>query len=142
MKIFGRVLLAFSAIVFAFGAWIHTSAFARMSASVAKSDLPGFFGNGFRVLWLQDSALQIVFAILFALVAIRPSVATRWVIAIVALIPLTTAMMIYCFIGNFIGGHIFLAGGLAAVLGGLMLPGSRQINRIDKIPDFADKSFR
>ena len=77
MKIFGRVLLAFSAIVFAFGAWIHTSAFARMSASVAKSDLPGFFGNGFRVLWLQDSALQIVFAILFALVAIRPSLATR-----------------------------------------------------------------
>ena len=126
MKIFGRVLLAFSAIVFAFGAWIHTSAFDRMSASVAKSDLPAFFGNGFRVLWLQDSALQIVFAILFALVAIRPSLATRWVIAIVALVPLTTAVLIYCVIGNFIGGHIFLTGALAAILGALLKSENRQ----------------
>ena len=120
MKTVSRILLVFSAIVFAFGAYIHTSAFDRMSASVAKSDLPAFFGNGFRVLWLQDSALQIVFAILFALVAIRPSLATRWIIAIVALIPLTTAVMIYCVIGNFIGGHIFLAGALAAILGALL----------------------
>src|SRR5437016_6517192 len=119
MKSLSRILLAFSAILFAFGACIHTSAFGRMSDAVAKSDLPAFFGNGFRVLWLQDSALQIVFAVLFALVAIRPSLATRWVIAIVALIPLTTAVLIYCVIGNFIGGHIFLAGALAAIFGAL-----------------------
>jgi len=125
IKILSRILLGSSALVFALGAWIHTSAFDRMSASVAKSDLPAFFGNGFRVLWLQDSALQIVFAILFALVAIRPSLATRWVIAIVALIPLTTAVMIYCFIGNFIGGHVFLAGAIAAILGGLLSSAER-----------------
>src|SRR5437870_10307817 len=119
MKLLSRILLGFSAIVFALGAYIHTSAFGRMSDAVAKSDLPAFFGNGFRVLWLQDSALQIVFAVLFALVAIRPSFATRWVIAIVALIPLTTAVLIYCFIGNFIGGHVFLAGAITAFLGGL-----------------------
>src|SRR5437879_1577917 len=126
MKVLSRILLGFSAIVFAFGAYIHTSAFGRMSEAVAKSELSAFFGNGFRVLWLQDSALQIVFAILFALVAIRPSLATRWVIAIVALIPLTTAVMIYCVIGNFIGGHIFLAGALAAILGALLRSENRQ----------------
>src|SRR5260370_13098625 len=115
MKSLSRILLAFSVILFAFGAYIHTSAFGRMSDAVAKSDLPAFFGNGFRVLWLQDSALQIAFAILFALVAIRPSLATRWVIAIVALIPLTTAVLIYCVIGNFIGGHIFLTRRLSAL---------------------------
>jgi hypothetical protein len=38
------------------------------------------------------------------------------------MIPITAAVFIYHFIGNFIGGHIFLAAGLAAVLGGLMLP--------------------
>src|SRR5713101_2183095 len=103
MKSLSRILLAFSVIVFAFGAWIHTSAFGRMSDAVAKSDLPPFFGNGFRTLWLQDSVLQIV-------------------VVILGLLPITTAILIYHFIGNFIGGHIFLAGGLAAVLGGLMLP--------------------
>jgi len=122
MKSLSRILLAFSVIVFAFGAWIHTSAFGRMSDEVAKSDLPPFFGNGFRTLWLQDSVLQIVFAIIFAVVAIRPAAATRFVVVILGLLPITTAILIYHFIGNFIGGHIFLAGGLAAVLGGLMLP--------------------
>jgi hypothetical protein len=122
MKVLSRVLLAFSAIVFAFGAYIHTSAFGRMSDAVAKSDLPPFFGNGFRTLWLMDSSVQIALALIFAVVAIKRNAATRSIVVLIALVPLATAVFIYHFIGNFIGGHIFLAGGLAAVLGGLMLP--------------------
>jgi len=122
MKSLSRILLGFSAIVFAFGTWIHTAAFGRMSDAVAKSDLPAFLGNGFRTLWLQDSAIQIVFTIIFALAAIKPAAATKPIVVLVAIIPITTAVFIYHFIGNFIGGHIFLAGGLAAILGGLMLP--------------------
>ena len=120
MKIFGRTLLAFSALLFAFGAWIHTSAFGHVSAAVANSDLPEFFGKGFKTLWLQDSGLQIVLAILFALTAIRPSTATRWVIVLVALIPFTTAMLAYYFIGNFIAGHLFLVASVSAIMGGLL----------------------
>ena len=121
MKVFSRILLAFSAIVFAFGAYIHTSAFGRMSEAVAKSDLPLFFGNGFRTLWLMDSAVQIALALVFAVVAMKPNAATRPIVILVALVPLATAVFIYHFIGNFIGGHIFLAGGIAAVFGGLLL---------------------
>ena len=108
--------------MFAVGTWIHTAAFGRMSDAVAKSDLPVFLGNGFRTLWLQDSAIQIIFAIVFAILAVKPAAATRFVVVLIAIIPITTAIFIYHFIGNFIGGHIFLAGGLAALLGGLMLP--------------------
>src|SRR5262249_36743771 len=85
---------------------------------IAKSDLPEFFGKGFKTLWLQDSGLQIVLAILFALAAIRPSAVTRWGIVLVALIPLTTAMLAYYFLGNFIAGHLFLAPSVAGSLGG------------------------
>jgi len=91
-----------------------------MSAVVAKSDLPSFLGTGFKTLWLQDSVIQIVFAIMFAFVAIRPSAATKPIIILIALIPMTTAVLIYCFIGNFIGGHIFLIGAVAAILGALL----------------------
>lgn len=108
--------------MFLFGTWIHTAAFGRMSDAVAKSDLPAFLGDGFRTLWLQDSVIQIVFAIIFTLLAIRPASATKPIVVLIAIIPITTAVFIYHFIGNFIGGHIFLAAGLAAVLGGLMLP--------------------
>jgi hypothetical protein len=121
MKLLSRILLASSALVFAFGTWMHTSAFGRMSDAVAKSDLPPFFGNGFRTLWLQDSVIQIVFAIIFGLLAIRPAAATRFIVVILGLLPITTAVFIYHFIGNFVGGHIFVAGGLTAILGGLFL---------------------
>ena len=120
MKALSRILLAFSAIVFAFGAYIHTSAFGRMSEAVAKSDLLPFFGNGFRTLWLMDSTVQIALALVFAMVAIKPSAATRPIVILIALVPVSTAGFIYYFIGNFVGGHIFLAGGLAAILGALL----------------------
>jgi len=120
MKTFSRILLAFSALVFAFGAWIHTSAFGRMSTTVAKSDLPGFFGNGFRTLWLMDSSVQIALATIFAIVAIRPAAATKPIVLLVAFIPLATSVFIYYFIGNFIGGHLFLTGAVAAILGTLL----------------------
>jgi hypothetical protein len=124
MKSLSRILLAFSALVFAVGTWIHTAAFGRVSAGVAKSDLPPFLANGFRTLWLMDSSVQIVLAIVFALVAIKPTAATKPVVLLVALIPLATTIFIYHFIGNFIGGHIFLVGALTAIVGGLLLPGS------------------
>jgi len=120
MKTISRILLTFSAIVFAFGAYIHTSAFGRMSDTVAKSDLPAFFGNGFRALWLMDSSVQIISAIVFAFVAIKPTAATKPIVLLIALIPLTTSVVIYCLIGNFIGGHLFLTGALAAIFGALL----------------------
>jgi len=120
MKVLSRILLAISAIVFAFGAYIHTSAFGRMSAGVAKSDLPAFLGDGFRTLWLMDSVVQIALALVFAMVAIKPNAATTPIVSLIALVPLSTAGFIYHFIGNFVGGHIFLAGGLAAILGALL----------------------
>ena len=120
MRLLSRILLSISAIVFAFGAYIHTSAFGRMSEAVAKSDLLPFFGNGFRTLWLMDSTVQIALALVFAMVAIKPNAATRPIVILIALVPLSTAGFIYYFIGNFVGGHIFLAGGLAAILGALL----------------------
>src|SRR2546421_4300981 len=126
MRLLSRILLSISAIVFAFGACIHTSAFGRMSDAVAKSDLLPFFGNGFRTLWLMDCTVKIALALVFAMVAIRPNSATRTIVVLIALVPLSTAGFIYYFIGNFVGGHIFLAGGLTGILGALLKPEKRQ----------------
>ena len=126
MKLFGRILLAFSAIVLAIGAWIHTAGFDRMSAGVAKSDLNPFLGRGLKVFWLQDSTIAIVLSIVFAFVAIRPAAASKPLIFLLALVPVITAALTYYFIGNFFGGHIFLAAGVAAILGRLLYPAANR----------------
>ena len=122
MKALSRILLAFAALLLGFGAFVHTSAFGKVSAAVAKSDLPEFFGNGFKVLWLQDSALQIIFAIVFAVLAIKPNAAPRWIVIMLALLLLSTVALVYSIIGNFIAGHLFLAAALAAISGALLSP--------------------
>jgi hypothetical protein len=119
MKMLGRILLAFSAILLAVGAWIHTSVFNKVSAAVAKSDLDAFVGKGLKVLWFQDSTIAIVLAIVFAIVAIRPPAVSKTMIVLLGLVPVVTAALAYHFIGNFVGGHIFLTAGLAAIVGGL-----------------------
>jgi hypothetical protein len=122
MKPLGRLLLAFSAILLAIGAWMHAAGFGRMSAGVGKSDLNPFLGKGFKVLWLQDSTIAIVLAIVFAVVALRPAAGSKPVIVLLALVPVITAALTYYFIGNFFGGHIFLVAGIAAILGALLNP--------------------
>jgi len=122
MKSLGRILLAFSAILLAIGAWIHTSAFNKMSAAVAKSDLVPFAAKSLRILWLEDSVVLLVLAITFAVIAAWPSAATKLVIVLLALIPAATAALVYCFVGTFIAGHILLAAATAAILGGFQYP--------------------
>jgi hypothetical protein len=123
VKLFSRLLLAFSAIVLVGGAYLHTLGFNRMSVAVAKSDLVPFVGKGLKVLWLQDSVIAIVLAIIFGTVAARGSPVPRWIIVVLALIPVATAGFVYHFIGNFVGGHVFLTAGVAAILGGLSYRG-------------------
>jgi hypothetical protein len=122
MKLLGRILLAFSAILLAIGAWIHTSAFNKMSAAVAKSDLIPFAAKSLRILWLEDSVVLLVLAVAFAVIAAWASVATKWIIVLLALIPAATAALVYYFAGTFIAGHILLTAAIAAILGGLQYP--------------------
>jgi hypothetical protein len=122
MKAVWRVLFAIAAVLLGVGAFVHTSAFGKVTSAVAKSDLPEFFGKGLKVLWLQDSALQIIFAIVFAVLAIKPTAAPRWIVIMLALLLLSTVALVYSIIGNFIAGHLFLAAALAAVFGALLSP--------------------
>jgi hypothetical protein len=57
-------------------------------------------------------------AIGFAIDAIRPFAVSKTVIVLLGLVPVVTAALAYHFIGNFIGGHIFLTAGVAAIVGG------------------------
>jgi hypothetical protein len=102
-----RIFLGLAAAILLAGAWMHTSAFYRVTEAVANSDLESFFAHSLPALWLIDSAVMTVLALLFAAISFRPAVATPLAVLVVGLIPGATACLLYRFIGSsFIPAHM------------------------------------
>lgn len=104
-----RLLLAVSSMLAAAGAVIHAAPFNRALSAIRVANLKPFYANSFKALWLGDSTTLFTVAVLFALFAARPSVATKPVVLLVALIPGAVAVLIYVFLGNFFAGHLLMA---------------------------------
>lgn len=116
-----RLLLAIAAAFLAFGGAVHALAFRKAAAAVAASNLATFYGNALKGLWLIDSATLVTLAAAFALIAVRPAMASGGVIALLALIPAATAAFLYYFIGAFAPAHLLLAAAALAFSAGLLL---------------------
>jgi len=127
-----RLLLAFASLLSALGGAIHAAAFRKAQTVITASDLPRFYGGSSKGLWLADSATLFILAVIFALVAARPSTASRSLLMLVALIPAATAVMLYTFLGGFFAGHLLMAIAVLAFLGGLLLPRALGQSRLDR----------
>lgn len=117
-----RFFLAFSSVLSTVGGAIHAAAFGKALPVISASNLPRLYDGSSKALWLEDSAVLFILALIFGLIAIRPSTATRPLVMLVALIPAVTAVLIYTFLGNFFAGHILLAIALPALFAGLQFP--------------------
>lgn len=120
-----RFLLAFSSLLLAVGGIAHAAAFNRALATIAASNVPFFFGNSVKALWLADPSTMFILAATFALIAARPTAAAKPVVMLLALIPAATAVLIYTFLGSFFAGHLLLATAAVAFFAGLKFPGAR-----------------
>jgi hypothetical protein len=115
-----RWFLALAAALLLLGAVLHTSAFPRTQAAVAASNLTRFFGQSLKGLWLIDSLTLLVLAAAFGLIAFRPLLASGFVVALLALVPLGTATMLYVFMGLFPAAHLLLVAGVLAFVAGIL----------------------
>jgi hypothetical protein len=113
-----RALLATASLLLAIGGTTHFNAYGKAVAAVQGSNLPPYFGNALKGLWLMDSAGMLVLAAVCALVAITPNSASGWVMILLGLIPLSTAVLLYVFIGGFFGAHILIVTAIAIVVAG------------------------
>jgi hypothetical protein len=112
-----RLLFAFSAVVLLVGGLMHAAAFGKAVAAVSVSDLPPFYGNSLKGLWLIDAATLMTLAVAFGCLAARPALATRPIVILLAIIPAATAFFLYKFIGNFLPAHMLVAAAAAALVG-------------------------
>ena len=125
-----RLLLALSSLLAATGAVIHAVPFNHAVAAIAEANLRPFYGNSFKALWLGDSTTLFMVAVVFALMAARPSAATRTVVLLLALIPGAVAVLIYVFLGRFFASNMLLAISALAFAAGLLFPASRRENEL------------
>jgi hypothetical protein len=115
-----RAFFVTAALVLATGAVMHASAFQKIQEALFVSNLTPFAADSLKVLWLADSATCLLIAAFFGCLAANPSSASHIAALLVALIPAATAVMIYIFIGSFIGGHLLLAAAITAIIGTLL----------------------
>jgi hypothetical protein len=117
-----RLLLGLAALLLFFGCVVHAMAFSKVVAAVAASNLPAFFGNSLKLFWLADSLSMFILALVFSLCVWRPASASKPVIVLLALIPGSTGVLLYVFLGTFIATPLTLAIAILALLAGLKWP--------------------
>ena len=119
-----RFLLIFAAVLSIAGAALHAAAFSKALPIIAASGLPPFYSSSFKGLWLADSATLTVLAAICMMITARLQIATRWLLILLAFIPLTTAILLYTFLGNFFAGHLLLAIAVLVIFAAVHLPRS------------------
>ena len=113
-----QLLMAAASVLLAVGGATHLRAYPKALAAVAASNLAAFFGNALKALWLMDSAGMFVLAAVCAVLAYRPAAASGAVTILLGLVPLSTAGLLYVFIGNFFAAHILIATSAAIIAAG------------------------
>jgi hypothetical protein len=115
-----RILLALSALILVAASFIHASAYKKMTVALAASNLPPFYAQCLKGLWLIDAATLLLIAIIFAAIAVQPALASRPMIILIALVPAATALLLYRFLGSFPAAHVLLAAAAAAIIASLV----------------------
>jgi hypothetical protein len=116
-----RILFAVSAAILLLGCFMHTTAFKKVVAAVAASNLPAFYGNALKALWLIDSITLAILGVIFVTIALRPINVRRSLILLLGLIPAGTSILLYTFIGIFIPAHMLLVAAILIFIAGFSL---------------------
>jgi len=117
-----RLVLTFCSLLLALGGGAHAAAFSGAANALGMASLKPVYANDLKALWLADSFTLWIVAALFAMCAIRPGAAARHVVLTIALIPASTAILIYIFVGPFYAAHLLVGIAVAAALAALRFP--------------------
>jgi hypothetical protein len=101
-------LLVIPALLMAAGGVMHLSAFRKAAAAAAGSNIPPFFGDALKALWVMDSCGMFVLAAVCVTLVARPDQASCLVVALLSLITHSTAALLYLFIGKFFPAHVLI----------------------------------
>ena len=118
-----RLLLAASSLLLASSAVIHGMTIHRALTILDASRLPPFYRDSFKVLWIADATTMFIVAAIFGSIAIRPELASRSIVALLALAYGVVAALLYTFLGRFQAAHILLIASAMALIAAVQFRG-------------------
>ena len=119
VKVARWLILAGSVVLLA-TAVLHGSGFRKVSLMIAKSGLSPLAADALKALWLMFSIHLAVLSVVFV-VASRTLAAKRLVL-LCALIPVADTLLMFRFLGVFVGTISILSAALLFLIGGALLP--------------------
>jgi hypothetical protein len=119
-----RALFGGAAVIFGVGALLHAAAFFSKAASIIDaSSVKSFFGHELKVLWLADSTTLMSLALICGFLVAKPQSVTKPMLLLFALVPASTTVLLYGFLGSFYAAHLLLLGTAMVLFAAMMLPG-------------------
>ena len=119
MKI-ARWLIVAGGLVLFLTALLHGSGYAEISRVVEKSDMKLFLIDVFKALWLMFSIHLLVLSAIFIVASQTPK--SRRLVLLCTLIPAFDTMLLFHFVGVFIGTVALAVATLLFLVGGFLLP--------------------
>jgi hypothetical protein len=119
MKV-ARWLVAMGCLLLFFGGLLHSYGSAFVFRKLAASNLDGGLVGAMKGLWCSLSVESIVLSCVIFWASRLPN--GRGLILLCTLIPALTAILLYHFVGAFIGAHVFAAATVCLAIGGWLMP--------------------
>ena len=111
-----RFLLGLASAILIGGATMHAIAFRKVAIAVQTSNLPPFFGNCLKALWIADSSTLMLIAALLTLLVLRPAAPGGAIAVSCGVLLATTASILYIFLGAFFAAHLLVAASAATLV--------------------------
>jgi hypothetical protein len=116
----GRWLIVAGSVVLFLTALLHGSGYLQVSRVLETSDMKPFLTGGFKALWLMFSIHVLVLGAVF--IAASRSPKGRGLVLLCTLIPACDTILLFHFVGVFIGTIALAVATLLFLSGGLLLP--------------------
>ncbi len=115
-----RWLILAGSVVLFLTALLHGSGYVQISRVLEKSSMIPFVTSGFKALWLIFSVHLVVLSAIFIVASLTPN--GRRLVLLCTLIPACDTVLLFHFVGVFIGTVALAVATLLFLAGGLLLP--------------------
>ncbi len=115
-----RWLIVAGSVVLFLTALLHGSGYVQISSALENSAMKPFLIGGFKALWLVFSVHLVVVSAVFIVASLTPK--GRRLVLLCTLIPACDTILLFHFVGVFIGTVALAVATLLFLAGGLLLP--------------------